>query len=87
MAEKKKVPERRSGLRPSEKELPERRSGAFRHKNTRTPIYNLVSLYSVSSKRMRLFGGEGSRHQKVEELCYAKRILTTVMARTTEIPE
>jgi hypothetical protein len=30
----KKVPERRSGLRPSEKELPERRSGAFRHKNT-----------------------------------------------------
>jgi hypothetical protein len=31
---KKKVPERRSGLRPSEKELPERRSGAFRHKNT-----------------------------------------------------
>jgi hypothetical protein len=33
MAEK-KVPERRSGLRPSEKELPERRSGAFRHKNT-----------------------------------------------------
>jgi hypothetical protein len=33
MAEKKKVPERRSVLRPSEKELPERRSGAFRHKN------------------------------------------------------
>jgi hypothetical protein len=32
--ERKKVPERRSGLRPSEKELPERRSGAFRHKNT-----------------------------------------------------
>jgi hypothetical protein len=34
MAGKKKVPERCSGLRPSEKELPERRSGAFRHKNT-----------------------------------------------------
>jgi hypothetical protein len=34
MAGKKKVPERRSGLRPSEKELPERRFGAFRHKNT-----------------------------------------------------
>jgi hypothetical protein len=34
MAGKKKVTERRSGLRPSEKELPERRSGAFRHKNT-----------------------------------------------------
>jgi hypothetical protein len=34
MAGKKKVPERRSGLCPSEKELPERRSGAFRHKNT-----------------------------------------------------
>jgi hypothetical protein len=32
MAGKKKVPERRSGLHPSEKELPERRSGAFRHK-------------------------------------------------------
>jgi hypothetical protein len=32
MAGKKKVPERRSGLRPSEKELPERLSGAFRHK-------------------------------------------------------
>jgi hypothetical protein len=30
----KKVPERRSDLRPSEKELSERRSGAFRHKNT-----------------------------------------------------
>jgi hypothetical protein len=34
MAGKKKVPERRSGLRPSEKELLERRSGVFRHKNT-----------------------------------------------------
>jgi hypothetical protein len=34
MAGKKEVPERRSGLRPSEKELPERSSGAFRHKNT-----------------------------------------------------
>jgi hypothetical protein len=34
MAGKKRVPERRSGLRPSKKELPERRSGAFRHKNT-----------------------------------------------------
>jgi hypothetical protein len=34
MAGKKKVPERHSGLRPSEKELQERRSGAFRHKNT-----------------------------------------------------
>jgi hypothetical protein len=34
MAGKKEVPERRSGLRPSEKELPEWRSGAFRHKNT-----------------------------------------------------
>jgi hypothetical protein len=33
MAGKKKVPESRSGLSPSEKELPERRSGAFRHKN------------------------------------------------------
>jgi hypothetical protein len=32
-----KVPERRSGLRPSEKELMKRRSGAFRHKNT--PVY------------------------------------------------
>jgi hypothetical protein len=30
----KMVPERCSGLRPSEKELLERRSGAFRHKNT-----------------------------------------------------
>jgi hypothetical protein len=34
MVGKEKVPERRSGLRPSEKELPERRSGEFRHKNT-----------------------------------------------------
>jgi hypothetical protein len=33
-SKKKKVPERRSGLHPSEKELPERRSGAVRHKNT-----------------------------------------------------
>jgi hypothetical protein len=40
MAGKKKVPERRSSLRPSEKELPERRSGAFRHKNT--PVYFLL---------------------------------------------
>jgi hypothetical protein len=31
---KKKVLERRSGLRPSEKELPERCSSAFHHKNT-----------------------------------------------------
>jgi hypothetical protein len=31
---RKKVPERRCGLRPSEKERPERRTGAFRHKNT-----------------------------------------------------
>jgi hypothetical protein len=31
---RKELPERRSGLRPSEKELSERRSGAFRHKNT-----------------------------------------------------
>jgi hypothetical protein len=29
-----KVPERRSGSRPSKKELLELRSGAFRHKNT-----------------------------------------------------
>jgi hypothetical protein len=29
----KKVPERHSGLRPSEKELLERCSGEFRHKN------------------------------------------------------
>jgi hypothetical protein len=34
-ARKKEVPERRSGLRPSDKEHPKRRSGAFRHKNTR----------------------------------------------------
>jgi hypothetical protein len=32
MPGKKKVPERRSWLHPSEEELPERRSGAFRHK-------------------------------------------------------
>jgi hypothetical protein len=30
----KKVPEHRSGLRPSEKELPEQHYGSFRHKNT-----------------------------------------------------
>jgi hypothetical protein len=30
----KNVPERRTGLRPSEKEHPERSSSAFRHKNT-----------------------------------------------------
>jgi hypothetical protein len=35
----KKAPERRSGLRPSEKELPERRSGALCHKNTLALIY------------------------------------------------
>jgi hypothetical protein len=34
MAGKKKVLERRSGLRSSEKELPEQHSGAFRHKNS-----------------------------------------------------
>jgi hypothetical protein len=33
-ARKKRVPERRSGLRPSEKELPEQSSGEFCHKNT-----------------------------------------------------
>jgi hypothetical protein len=43
---KKNVPERRSGLRPSEKELPERRSGAFRHKNT--PVYK---YYFIMLKR------------------------------------
>jgi hypothetical protein len=37
MAGKKKVPERHSGLRSSEKELPEWRSGTFHHKNT--PAY------------------------------------------------
>jgi hypothetical protein len=42
MAGKTKVPERRSGLRTSEKELPERRSGAFRHTNT--PDFNLRKL-------------------------------------------
>jgi hypothetical protein len=36
---KKKVPERRSGLRSSEKEPPERRSGTFRHKNTPDSIH------------------------------------------------
>jgi hypothetical protein len=41
MAGKKKIPERRSGLRPSEKELPERRSGALRHKNTPTHSQSL----------------------------------------------
>jgi hypothetical protein len=30
----KKIPERRFGLRSSDKELPERRPGAFHHKNT-----------------------------------------------------
>jgi hypothetical protein len=49
MAGKKKVPERRSSLRPSEKELPERRSGAFRHKNT--PVhysFHHSALYKLS---------------------------------------
>jgi hypothetical protein len=41
----KKVPERRSGLRPSEKELPERRSGAFRHKNTPVCVY--IYIYKI----------------------------------------
>jgi hypothetical protein len=44
MAGKKKVPERRSGLRPSEKELPERRSGAFRHKNTPDDTVSLLDV-------------------------------------------
>jgi hypothetical protein len=35
---KKKVPERRSGFRPSEKEHPERRFDSFRHKNT--PVHS-----------------------------------------------
>jgi hypothetical protein len=34
MAGGEKVPECRSGQRPSEKELPERRSGVFHHQNT-----------------------------------------------------
>jgi hypothetical protein len=34
MCQGKNVPERRSGLRPSEKELPKLRSGTVRHKNT-----------------------------------------------------
>jgi hypothetical protein len=43
MAGKKKVPERRSGLRPSQKELPERLSGAFRHKNTPESTLDYIS--------------------------------------------
>jgi hypothetical protein len=38
-ARKNKVPERRSGLRPSKKELPKRRSGAFLHRNTPGYMY------------------------------------------------
>jgi hypothetical protein len=41
----KKVPEYRSGLRPSEKELPVRRSGASRHKNTKK-MHNFVDMLS-----------------------------------------
>jgi hypothetical protein len=47
----KKVPERRSGLRPSEKELPERRSGAFHHKNT--PLF--FSLWGNIQKFLALY--------------------------------
>jgi hypothetical protein len=45
----KKVPDRRSDLRPSEKEVPERRPGAFRHKNTpvTTTLYVGQCLRSV----------------------------------------
>jgi hypothetical protein len=39
---RKKVLERRSGLRPSEKELSEWRSGAFRYKNTPGLCYSLI---------------------------------------------
>jgi hypothetical protein len=41
-----KVPDRRSGLRSSEKELPERRFGAFRHK-----IHLYRSKYTLWVKR------------------------------------
>jgi hypothetical protein len=48
----KKVPERRSGLHPSEKELPERRSGAFSHKKN-TPAF--IHLSQPESSRLQLF--------------------------------
>jgi hypothetical protein len=46
MAGKEKVPELRSGLRPSEKELPEWRSGTFCHKNALA--YKNYSLQNFS---------------------------------------
>jgi hypothetical protein len=52
MAGKNKVPERRSGLRPSEKALPERRSGAFRHKNT--PVHTHAYTNHWTPGRMTL---------------------------------
>jgi hypothetical protein len=48
----KKIPERRSGLRPSEEEPPQRRSGAFHHKTTpgRYNVYNCSFGLYASSK-------------------------------------
>jgi hypothetical protein len=43
MSGKEKVPERRTGLRPSEKELPEHRSGAFCHKNALARTFTINS--------------------------------------------
>jgi hypothetical protein len=45
----KKAPERRSGLRPSEKELPEWLSGAFRHHNT-PGFKNMQRIYLAQDK-------------------------------------
>jgi hypothetical protein len=68
----KKVPERRSGLRPSEKELPERRSGTFSHKNT--PGCNIpmekqkivMTKKSVSRNPLTVIADSLSRAQQTE---------------------
>jgi hypothetical protein len=72
--EKKKVPERRSGLLPSEKELPERRSGAFRHKNTPGFIdVNIFFIKFISTCRTRIDSFLSSVHFVAWELSPADR--------------
>jgi hypothetical protein len=43
------VPERRSGLCPSEKQLLEQRSGVFHHKNTPDCVYHVMSYVKLAT--------------------------------------
>jgi hypothetical protein len=76
-----KVPEHRSGLRPSEKEFPGRRSDAFRHKNT--PADNVRRLMHIIFLHMTQFssaigGVVDSRHLVDQDAWFASTNIRAV---------